>query len=143
VGNTQGCVINSHKKMTTPGFLQQSFDPRHDAVWFSRERLTYVQREIARRLQQSYVEYIEVPLLDLKIAMQRGLMLARGNPPMPDALAEQIIEEYVRDYHTEFQQQRQFVHCDPKTLYFPGTGITREERVKLKPSYKFEFQMNY
>lgn len=129
--------------MPTPGFFQQQLDPNY-AKWYSDEHVSYIQREVAKRLRNEhrYLEYIEVGCDDVR-EMLESTHGKWHDPIGLQSLLEMVITNFVTDIDTDLQQQRQFSHCNPRTLYFPGTGITREERVKLNPGYKFEFQMNY
>lgn len=127
--------------MTTPGFFQQQLDPQY-RYWFSDESIRYIQREVARRLKRKYIEYIEVGYDDVRTMLESTYHTWK-NPTNLDDLLERVVCDYVQDIDTELMGRDRFAHCDPRTLYYPGTGITREERVKLKWAPKFEFQMNY
>lgn len=127
--------------MTTPGFFQQQLDPQY-RLWYSDENIRYIQREVARRLQKKYIEYIEVGYDDVR-EMLESTYHTWKHPEDIDTLLERVICDYVTDIDTEISGRYQYSQFNPRTLYFPGTGITREERVKLKHSPKFEFQMNY
>lgn len=127
--------------MTTPGFFQQQLDPQY-RIWYSDENVRYIQREVARRLKKKYIEYIEVGFDDVREMLESTYHTWRGQTNLAELL-ERVVCNFVTDIDTELTGRDQFSHCNPRTLYFPGTGITREERVKLKWSPKFEFQMNY
>jgi len=127
--------------MTTPGMFQQVLDPTFDKV-ISRESILYIQKEIARRLSLKYNENISIKCDEIREKLLETMTKWRG-PLSPPELYEMVICNTVADIDTDIQTRERFSHFDPRTLYDGGFGITREERVKLKPSPKWEFQMNY
>lgn len=127
--------------MTTAGFFQQNVDPNF-RLWFSDENIRYVQREVARRLSEKYYETIEVPYDRVRDMLIQTIGRWRG-PLTQNGLLEMVICDFVTDIDTDIQWRNRFNNYEPRTLYFPGTDLTREEKVKLNPGYKWEFQMNY
>ena len=126
---------------STSGFFQPILDPNYN-YWNSDENVKYIQREIARRLGTKYIEYIEVPFDIVKNMLNRTKETWRG-PLTLNELLEMVVCDFVKDIDNDIQQTSQFNDFNPRTLYYPGTDLTREEKVKLNPGYKFEFQMNY
>ena len=127
--------------MTTSGFFQQNVDPNF-RLWFSDEKIRYIQKEVARRLHEKYYEEIEVPYDRVRDMLIQTYGRWRG-PLQLNGLLEMVICDFVKDIDTDIEWRNRFNNYDPRTLYFPGTDLTREEKVKLKPSFKWEFQMNY
>jgi len=127
--------------MTTLGFLQPEVDPNW-GYWISAENIRYIQSEVARRLHQKYIENIEVEYDRVKSMLIHTKSTWRG-PLTLNELLEMVICDFVKDIDTDIEIRNRFNSYNPRTLYFPGTDITREEKVKLKPGYKFEFQMRY
>ena len=127
--------------MTTVGFFQPEVDPNWN-FWISPENVRYVQKEVARRLRQKYIEYIEVEYDRAKSMIIHTLDSWRG-PLTLNELLEMVICDFVKDIDTDIEWRNRFNSYDPRTLYFPESGITREEKVKVNPGYKFEFQMRY
>ena len=126
----------------TSGFFQQQTDPNY-RVWYSDENVRYVQKEVARRLRQKYFEYIEVPFDRVRSMIDHTRTTYRG-PLTLNELLEMVICDFVKDIITDIDTRNRFNHFEPRTLYFPGGDITREERVKLNSRRpKFEFQMRY
>lgn len=91
---------------------------------------------------KGYKEYIEVGYEDVREMLESTHHKWR-NPIQLKDLLEMVIVDYVTDIDNDMQSQRRFANINPRTLYFPGTGLTREEKVKVNPGYKFEFQMKY
>lgn len=127
--------------MSTTGFFQPELDPNWN-VWVSPENIRYIQTEVARRLREKYLEYIEVEYDRVKSMLISTKDTWRG-PLSLNELLEMVICDFVKDINTDIETRNRFNHFNPRTLYFPGTGLTREEKVKLNPGYKFEFQMRY
>ena len=125
----------------TSGFFQSQLDPNFN-IWFSRGNVKFIQCEVERRLQLKYIEHITVEADSVRSMLIETFETWRG-PLSLNELLEMVICDFVNDIDTDIQWKSRFNHFDPKTLYFPGTDITREEKVKLKPSFKWEFQMNY
>jgi hypothetical protein len=127
--------------MSIVGFFQQNFDPNF-RLWVSDENVRYIQREVTRRLSQKYSEKIELEYDWVRSMLIHTLTTWRAPQTLNDLL-EMVICDFVRDIDTDIEWRNRFNNYDPKTLYFPGTDLTREEKVKLNPGYKWEFQMNY
>lgn len=127
--------------MPTSGFFQQELDPNF-RIWMSDENIKYIQNEIARRLSEKYTEQISVEYDRIYNMLVTEHDRWRG-PLRLNELLEKVICDFVKDIDTDIQWRNRFYDYNPRTLYFPGTGITREEKVKLNPGYKWEFQMNY
>lgn len=108
----------------------------------SPENIRYIQTEVARRLREKYIEYIEVEYDRVKSMLISTFDTWRG-PLSLNELLEMVICDFVKDIDTDIQWSTRFNNYNPRTLYFPGTDLTREEKVKLNPGYKFEFQMRY
>jgi hypothetical protein len=125
----------------TAGFFQAQVDPNWN-YWISPENVRYVQTEVARRLRQKYREYIEVEYDRAKSMIIHTKETWRG-PLNLNELLEMVICDFVKDIDTDIEWRNRFNHYEPRTLYFPGTDLTREEKVKVNPGYKFEFQMRY
>lgn len=124
-----------------PGFFQEQVDPVYN-VWFSGKNVQYIQKEVARRMGLKYAGYIEPEASWVMESLQDTYTTWNG-PLTLNELLEMVICNFVQDINTDIEWTTRFNHCNPRTLYHPGTGITREEKVKLNPGYKFEFQMNY
>ena len=127
--------------MTTAGFFQQNTDPNF-RLWVSDENIRYIQSEVTRRLKQKYYESLMVEYDWVRDRLVQTITTWRGPQTLNDLL-EMVICDLVKDLDTDIQWHNRFNDFNPRTLYFPGTDITREEKVKLNPGYKFEFQMNY
>jgi len=127
--------------MSTSGFFQQNVDPNY-RKWLSDENIFYIQKEIGRRMREKYKENISVEFDTIKNMVIHTKTTWKGPLTLNDLL-EMVICNYVTDIDTDIEWQNRFNDYNPRTLYFPGTGITREEKVKLNPGYKWEFQMNY
>ena len=127
--------------MTTPGAFRTEVDPQY-RIWISPENVRYVQREVARRLRATYREYIEVPYDRVHSMLIHELDYWRA-PLTLNELLEKTICTFVSDIDTDIQWESRFNDYEPRRLYKLGSGITREEKVKLNPGYKFEFQMRY
>ncbi len=127
--------------MSTSGFFQQNLDPNF-RLWVSDENIRYIQRELARRMNQKYSQPISVEYDRVRDMLVQTMGTWRGPLTLNDLL-EMVICDFVTDIDTDIEARNRFNHYDPRTLYFPGTDLTREEKVKLKPSLKWEFQMNY
>ena len=127
--------------MSTSGFFQQNLDPNFRR-WISDENIRYVQVEIARRLREKYIENISVEYDRVRDMLIQTMGTWRG-PLSQNDLLEMVICDFVKDIDTDIEWRNRFNDYNPRTLYFPGTGITREEKVKVNPGYKWEFQMNY
>ena len=126
----------------TSGFFQQQLDPNY-RFWYSDENVRYVQTEIARRLRQRYIEYIEVPFDRVKSLIDHTRTTWRG-PLDLDSLLEMVVCNEVQGIINEIENDTRFNDFNPRTLYFPGTGISREEKVKLNSRRgKLNFVMNY
>ena len=127
--------------MSTAGFFQQSVDPNF-RLWVSDENIRYIQHEIGRRMREKYNENISVEYDRVRDMLIQTMGTWRG-PLTQNDLLEMVICDFTKDIDTDIEWRNRFNHFDPKTLYFPGTDITREEKVKLNPGFKWEFQMNY
>lgn len=127
--------------MITPGFFQPQVDPIW-RQWISPKNIRYIQTEVARRLRQKYIEYIEVEY-DRAYSMLLSTLSTWRGPLTLNELLEMVICDFVKDIDTDIEWRNRFNNYNPRTLYFPGGDITREEKVKLNPGYKFEFQMRY
>lgn len=125
----------------TVGFFQQNFDPNFRS-WISNENVKYIQNEVTRRLSQKYTDKITVEYDRVREMMIQTHDTWRGPLQLNDLL-EMVICDFVKDIDTDIEWRNRFNNYNPRTLYFPGTDLTREEKVKLNPSRKFEFQMNY
>lgn len=123
------------------GFFQQELTPNF-RLWISDENVRYIQREVTRRLSEKYSEKIELEYDQVREMLLDTLGRWRG-PLTQNELLEMVICDFVKDVDTDIEWRNRFNSYNPRTLYFPGTGITREEKVKLNPGFKFEFQMNY
>lgn len=127
--------------MSTAGFFQQNVDPNF-RLWVSNENIIYIQREIARRMNEKYYENISVEYDRVRDMLIQTMGTWRG-PLTLNELLEMVICDFVKDIDTDIEWRNRFNSYNPRTLYFPGTDLTREEKVKLNPGYKWEFQMNY
>jgi len=127
--------------MSTSGFFQQNLDPSF-RQWLSDENILYIQSEIGRRMREKYNENISVEYDRIKSMLLHTKTTWRG-PLNLNELLEMVICDFCKDIDTDIEWRNRFNNYDPRTLYFPGTDITREEKVKLNPGYKWEFQMNY
>lgn len=128
--------------MPTAGLFQLQSDPNF-SLWINDENIRYIQSEVTRRLAQTHCGHNEVGY-DYVRTMLIDTYYTWRNPQTLNELLEMVICNFVTDITTEIERQNNpFDQYNPRTLYFPGTGITREERVKLNPGFKFEFQMNY
>lgn len=127
--------------MSTTGFFQQNFDPNF-RVWISDQNIKYIQKEVALRLNKKYIDMIEVEYDTVREMLIDTLGRWRG-PLTLDELIEMVICDFVTDIDTNLEMEKRFNNYNPRTLYFPGTDITREEKVKLNPGYKWNFNMNY
>ena len=127
--------------MTTTGFFQYNFDPNF-RMWISDKNIKFIQLEVSRRLKESYYETIE-PEYDWVREMLISTREKWRGPLNQDELLEMVICNFVQDIETDIETRNRFNNFNPRTLYYPGTDLTREEKVKLKPSPKWEFQMNY
>lgn len=121
--------------------FQLQMDPKYQ-VWFSQENVVYIQKEVARRLLQEYTSYNEVTY---EFARQRLLdTFYEWNGPLTlNELLELVICDLVDEIRTEIEWHTRFDNYDPFKLYTTESGITREEKVKLRPSRKFVFNMRY
>ena len=127
--------------MVTAGFFRNETGTNFDN-WISDQNVKFVQYQVAMRLKQKYLEYIEVPHDRVRSMIIHTLDTWRA-PLSQDELLEMVICDFVKDIDTDIEWRNRFNDYNPRTLYFPGTDITREEKVKLNPGYKWEFQMNY
>nr|QBK87617.1 MAG: hypothetical protein LCMAC201_05300 [Marseillevirus LCMAC201] len=127
--------------MSTAGFFQQNVDPNF-RLWVSDENIRYIQREIARRMHEKYYENISVEYDRVRDMLIQTMGTWRG-PLTLNELLEMVICDFVKDIDTDIEWRNRFNSYEPRTLYFPGTDLTREEKVKLNPGFKWEFQMNY
>jgi len=127
--------------MATAGFFQQNVDPNY-RFWVSDENVRYIQREIARRMHEKYYENISVEYDRVRDMLIQTMGTWRG-PLTLNELLEMVICDFVKDIDTDIEWRNRFNQYEPRTLYFPGTDLTREEKVKLNPGFKWEFQMNY
>lgn len=126
----------------TSGFFSQQVDPNY-RFWYSEDNVRYVQKEVARRLRQKYIEYIEVPFNRVKSMIDHTRTTWRG-PLTLDELLEMVICDLVKDIDTDISWNTRFNDYNPRTLYYPGTGITRQEKVKLNSRRnKLTFMMTY
>ncbi len=127
--------------MSTSGFFQQEVDPNF-RLWVSDENVRYIQREITRRMQEKYFENISIEYDRVRDMLIQTMGRWRG-PLTQNELLEMVICDFVKDIDTDIEWRNRFNNYEPRTLYFPGTDLTREEKVKLNPGYKLTFQMNY
>lgn len=127
--------------MTIIGFFQETLSPNF-RLWTSKENINYIQKEVGRRLNKKYCGDISVEYDTVRNMLIQTMTTWRG-PLTQNGLIEMVICDFVKDINTDIEWRNRFNDYNPKTLYFPGTNITREEKVKLNPGYKFEFQMNY
>lgn len=127
--------------MTIIGLFQQNMDPAF-RVWISDENIRYVQHQITSRLKEKYYEAIHVEYDVVRNMLIQEMGRWRG-PLTLDELLEMVICDFVKDIDTDLEWRVRFNNYNPRTLYFPGTDLTREEKVKLNPSRKLVFQMNY
>lgn len=127
--------------MVTSGMFQLQMDPKYQ-VWFSDQNVIYIQKEVARRLLQEYTSYNEVTY---EFARQRLLdTFYEWNGPLTlNELLELVICDLVEEIRTEIEWHTRFDNFDPFKLYTTESGITKEEKVKLRPSRKFVFNMRY
>jgi len=127
--------------MSTSGFFRQELDPNF-RLWVSPENISFIQREVTRRLHEKYYENIVVEYDRVKSMLLNTMTTWRG-PLTLNQLLEMVICDFVKDIDTDIEWRNRFNDYNPRTLYFPGTGLTREEKVKLNPGYKWVFNMNY
>ena len=127
--------------MPTLGFFQEQDDPNF-RLWTSDENIRYIQSQVTQRLQQRYYERITLEYDRVRSMLLHTMDTWRG-PLTQNELLEMVICDFVKDITTDIEWRNRFNHFDPRTLYFAGTDLTREEKVKLNPGYKWEFQMNY
>lgn len=125
----------------TSGFFQSLTSPNF-RLWISDENIKYIQRQVTERFKKVYLERIELDY-DYVRAMLIHTLTTWAGPLGLDDLLEMVITDFITDINTDIEWRNRFNQCDPRTLYFPGTDLTREEKVKVNPGYKFEFQMNY
>src|SRR3972149_1787327 len=116
----------------TAGFFQPILDPEWRA-WMEDERLFYyIQKEVARRLKQKYIEYIEVPIDTVKVNLLHTKEFWRG-PLNLDELLEMTIYNLTSEIDTDLENlNNRFHQYNPRTLYFGFDGITKEEKIKMK-----------
>jgi len=121
--------------------FQQQLDPKYQ-LWFSPENIEHIQKEVARRLLQEYTSYNEVTY---EFARQRLLdTFYEWNGPLTlNELLELVICDLVEEIRTEIEWHTRFDGFDPLRLYTIESGITREEKVKLRAPRKFTFNMRY
>lgn len=127
--------------MTTAGFFQQQVCPNF-RIWVSDENIKYIQQQVSKRLADIYIEPIKLDYDRARSMLIHTIQTWRG-PQTLDELLEMVITDFVTDINTDIEWRTRFNAYEPRTLYFPGTDLTREDKVKLKPGYKLEFQMNY
>ncbi len=127
--------------MSTAWFFQQNVDPNF-RLWVSDENIRYIQREVARRMHEKYYENISIEYDRVRDMLIQTMGTWRG-PLTLNELLEMVICDFVKDIDTDIEWRNRFNTFEPRTLYFPGTDLTREEKVKLNPGFKWEFQMNY
>lgn len=127
--------------MSTSGLFQQNVDPNF-RLWISDENVRYIQREVTRRMRGKYQETVGIEYDTVRNMLIQTLGRWRG-PLTENGLLEMVICDFVKDIDTDIEYRNRFNNYNPRTLYFPGTDITREEKIKLNPGYKWEFQMNY
>lgn len=125
----------------TSGFFQQNVDPNF-RLWTSDENIRYIQSEVARRIHEKYYENISVEYDRVRDMLIQTMGTWRG-PLRQNELLEMMICDFVKDIDTDIEWRNRFNSFNPRTLYFPGTDLTREEKVKLNPGRKLTFQMNY
>ena len=125
----------------TSGFFQQQTSPLY-RNWTSSNNIKYIQDQVTERFKNIYVERIELDY-DYVRSMLIHTLTTWKNPVGLDDLLEMVICDFVTDINTDIEWRNRFNQYEPRTLYFPGTDLTREEKVKVNPGYKFEFQMNY
>ena len=127
--------------MVTSGFFQQQLTPNY-RIWTSDKNVEYIQYEVQRRLAQEFQGSNQVTFSFAKQRLVDTLNEWRG-PLTQSQLLELVICDLVSDIRTEIEQNTRFDNFDPLNLYNMGTGITREEKVKLRKPRKFEFIMRY
>lgn len=127
--------------MPTQGLFQAESDPNF-TFWVNDRNIRYIQAQVTKRLAERYCGVNEVEY-DYVRTMLIDTYYTWRNPQTLNELLEMVICNFVTDITTEIEWRNRFNDYNPRTLYFPGTGLTREEKVKLNPGYKFEFQMNY
>jgi len=127
--------------MVTPGFFTQQTQPS-SRIWFNDKNVCFIQKEVTRRLAQEFEGTNEVSYDFAKERLEKEYYYWRG-PLTLNELLEKVICDLVSEIRTEIEWHTRFDHFDPLTLYDPGTGLTREEKVKLKTPLKFEFQERY
>jgi len=127
--------------MVTPGFFQSIVTPNY-RTWISDKNIRYVQYEVARRLSKEFTSYNEVDYDLIRERLNDTLNEWRG-PLTLNELLEKVICDFVSQIRTEIEWHTRFDNFNPRTLYYPGTGITREEKVKLAKPKKFTFTMKY
>ena len=125
----------------TSGFFQAQVTPNF-RLWISDENIRYIQKQVTERFKKVYIERIELDY-DYVRSMLIHTLTTWAGPLTLDELLEMVICDFVTDINTDIEWRNRFNHYDPRTLYFPGTDLTREDKVKVNPGYKFEFQMNY
>ncbi len=125
----------------TSGFFQEQLTPNY-RNWISSYNIKYIQDQVTERFKKLYVERIELDYDYVRSMLIHTLTTYRG-PNSLDDLLEMVICDFVTDINTDIEWRNRFNQYEPRTLYFPGTDLTREEKVKVNPGYKFEFQMNY
>lgn len=126
----------------TSGFFQQQLDPNY-RLWYSDQNIRHIQTEVMRRLSQKYIERIMISFDQAKSALDTYRTGWNG-PLTLDELLEGTICDIVKNITTEIDKQSQFSHFEPRTLYFPGTDLTMQEKFPLNSRRnKLIFNMNY
>jgi len=126
----------------TSGFFQQQLDPNY-RLWYSDQNIRHIQTEVMRRLSQKYIERIMISFDQAKSALDTYRTSWNG-PLTLDELLEGTICDIVKNITIEIDKQSQFSHFEPRTLYFPNTDLTMQEKVKINSRRpKMEFQMRY
>lgn len=123
------------------GFFQSILTPNF-RLWVSNENIKYIQREVTKRFREIYTERIELEY-DYVRSMLIHTLTTWNSGLTLDELLEMVVTDFINDISNEIQWQQRFNNCEPRTLYFPGSDLTREDKIKLNPSRKLVFNMNY
>jgi hypothetical protein len=123
------------------GFFQSQCDPLY-RIWISDENVKYIQSEVTKRFKDIYSERIELEFDYVRNMLIHTLTTWLG-PLTLDELLEMVVTDFVTDINTDIEWRSRFSNCEPRTLYFPGSDLTREDKQKLNPGYKLVFNMNY
>jgi hypothetical protein len=125
----------------TSGFFQAQVCDTY-RLWLSSQNIKYVQNQVTERFKKVYLERIELDYDYVRAMMNHTLFTWRGLNTLEEFL-EMVITDFITDINTDIEWRSRFNQYEPRTLYFAESDITREEKVKVNPGYKFEFQMNY